>query len=223
MHPATRGILVLALLVVLSSGGTAAHAHLPRVVSADSIVAVERPGVSQAFYAPMGRVPGVFSIEMAEPFSLYIGLLVPDLPGISTELTAELTRTSGPVAGEGVMVLEGRDFPWEPFFEPFAGDRYLRGPHREVDLPAGSYRVEVSGAPGVDRYVFVIGKREEFTAADILHTVAVLPGIKRDFFGRSPFAAALSLMGLAGAFILFAFLLIGWILYRRLRRTGSEN
>ena len=41
------------------------------------------------------------------------------------------------------------------------------------------------------------GDREEFTVAEMLHTVAILPGIKRDFFGRSPFAAALNLMGLA--------------------------
>ncbi len=205
-------------MAVLSA---AAFAHQPRLVGDAPAIDVRNPEISQAFYARLAGRPQRYRILCAKPFLLYVNLLVPDLPGIDTDYRAVIYR-SGETPGDIVAVLDGRAFTWKPFFEPFGGDHYLVGPECQQDVPAGSYIIVVSSPDFEGRYALAIGKEERFPVGEILRTIAVLPRLKKDFFGKSPLAAFFNLSGvflLVVAGIATGLALIFVILRRRLRRS----
>ncbi len=192
----SRSFKTLLLVCLLLAAGPTALAHLPRLVTEDQAVEVQNPEVSQAFYARLRGNPAVYEIRAPGKFLLYVNLLVPDLPGIDTEISARVILVGEEKDEELISLLDGENSRWEPFFEPFAGDRYLMGPEFEKIVPSGHYRIEVFSPHNTGRYVLAVGKREEFTLAETLHTIKTLPALKRDFFGKSPLTAFFNLVGL---------------------------
>lgn len=185
---------VLLVCLLLSMGSTAL-AHLPRLVGDEEVVRVKDPEVSQAFYAQLSGRPALYEINSSEEFLLYVSLLVPDLPGIETDISARVLKVDGS-SEELLFFLDGEEHRWEEFYEPFAGDRYLEGPEYEKRVSPGLYRIEVSNPHQRGKYVLSVGKREVFTPAETLHTLKVLPSLKRDFFEKSPLTAYFNLVGL---------------------------
>jgi len=192
----SRSFKTLLLVCLLLAVGPTALAHLPRLVTGDQAVKVQDPEVSQAFYARLRGNPAVYEIRAPGEFLLYVNLLVPDVPGIATDISARVIRV-GEDGGETILsFLDGENSRWEPFFEPFAGDRYLIGPEFERTVLSGHYRIEVFNPQNTGKYVLAVGKREAFTPAETLHTIKTLPALKRDFFGKSPLTAFFNLVGL---------------------------
>jgi hypothetical protein len=175
----------MAMFVGLNATG-AAYAHQPKLVTEPGVTRVEKPDVSQAFYAELFGEPAVYEIVGTDSFYLSINILVPDEVGIPTDLT--VTVTSG---SDTVILLDGPAERWTRFYEPFGGDSYLMGPESRLRVGPGTYVATVSRPGNRGRYVLALGEREEFTPRDIVRTVAVMPKIKRDFFGKPPIRALL--------------------------------
>jgi hypothetical protein len=111
--------------------------------------------------------------------------------------------------------LEGAQYDWETFYEPFAGDNYYKGPATDKPLPPGLYRIKVSNPHNEGKYVLCVGRKETFTMSEAMQMIQRLPDIKR-FFEKSPLTAFFNLVGLF--MLLFILLLAGtaFLVYRKI-------
>lgn len=175
--------------LLLASPGV--YAHQPRLAGAAEMIEVSEPEISKAYYGELAGKPAVYKISSAKPFQLYVGLLVPDMPGIETDISAEISKD-----GELLNNLYGPDFFWMNFYEPFADDYYLEGPEFDSRVEAGSYIIKVHSPDNAGKYVLAIGKKERFGFSDTIDALGVLPKVKKEFFGKSPYTAYNNYFGL---------------------------
>ena len=104
------------LLIALCLYPAALLAHQPRLVHKQTDILVDLPEISKAYYGTLAGKPAIYRIEAAEPFKLYVNVLVPNIAGIGKDVSARIRRQGTVIA---VMHPGGRD--WKPFFEPFSG------------------------------------------------------------------------------------------------------
>ena len=178
--------VVLALLFVRS-----AEAHLPTLVT-DSVTVVRNPTVSQAFYGELHGASHTFIIPPEGRYELYVQILLPDIAGVDTTLAAEIQY------GDTVLRLTGTGAVWKHFYEPFGGDDYLTGPELTTHV-SDTVRITVRNSRNTGKYSIAVGTKESWGISEIASTVSVLPRMKRDFFGKSPWTA---FFNLSGAFLL---------------------
>lgn len=205
-------LLIIALFIL---GNNRANAHQPRLVGESKIINIINPELSQAFYGKLVGEPAVYKIEATEPFALYVNILVPDLPSIKTDFTVE-----GKKDGQQIFLLNGKDKPWEKFWEPFAGDSYLKGPEFKQSAPAGIYTITINNVNNYGKYVLAIGEREEFGFKNSIKTLLDLPGEK--YFFDKPFIAIFQgriIQVLAAIKIFFIATIVAiWYLIRRRKK-----
>lgn len=197
-----------------------AFAHQPRVVGSQNIIQVQNPEISQAFYAVLEDKPQIYEIGLEEPFTLYVGLLAPQIKNASTtkDFSAYVYQ-EGEYGPKLLNIIAGPKFQWAEFHEPFANDDYLKGPEFRQEVGAGKYFIKIvspchsdfaATLPdcGPEKYVLVIGEKEEFWLSGIVDSVFTLPKVKK-FFNRSFLTAYFNLIGalLAGALIIIAALI----------------
>jgi hypothetical protein len=185
--------LLSVLLGLFAFGPTLASAHQPRIVDCD-MVEINKPEVSQAFYGELKGSPFEFRIQSNQDFKLYVGLLVPDIPNIRKDISAEIYRVKDG-KNETIALLDGSHFEWTPFFEDFAKDNYFWGPEYKADnsikgeelkgwpVPAGDYRIKVFSPSNFGKYTLVTGFLEVFPFAEILNASITVPRLKAQFFG----------------------------------------
>lgn len=215
-----KGVFLAVSVCLLLVAGTA-WCHQPRIVQGEDITLVENPEVSQAFYGELKGEPASYQIASEDPFKLYVGILVPDLESIGKDVSVEITREQAyPEEAakqeleeeEMHVVLDGMEYEWTRWYEPFGGDWYWEGPELrsnppEEELPegvvveGGVYTLKVFSSDNEGKYVLAVGEREEFPRGEMVQTLFVLPKLKAEFFERSPWSAYYNLVGL--------FLLIG--------------
>ncbi len=186
---AVCAIAVIALAAVVAP--SPALAHLPFIIR-DSVTVVHDPLVSQAHYGELHGRPHLFVIPPEKRYRFYLQLVLPDLPGIDTALIAEVRFR------DTMLLLRGDRSPWKRFFEPFGGDDYLTGPEltRETD---DTVWVTISRPTCTGAFAVAFGTAERWGPGEIVHTVGVLPTLKREFFKESPW---LAYWNLTGAFLL---------------------
>ena len=209
-----KSIKMLLLVCLLLAIGPTALAHLPRLVTEDGAVKVKDPEISQAFYARLEGRPAVYEIHAQQDFLLYVNLLVPDLPGIRTDISARVARVEEDGSEALLYFLDGEGNRWEKFYEPFAGDHYLMGPEFKKKVPAGFYRIKIISPQNTGKYVLSVGKQEEFTPSETLQTIKILPALKRDFFEKSPLTAYFNLVGLFMLILVVLLALSIYLIYR---------
>ena len=207
------GKLLLLCCSILWFGAAGVSAHQPRLVTGEQAVDIERPEISQAFYATLAGEPDLYRIEAPQEFKLYLGLLLPDLRETGTDIAAAVYRVAADGSAELIYTLDGEKHRWETFFEPFAGDRYYRGPEFEETMPAGLYRIRVSNRENEGKYVLAVGREEKFSAAEALEMISVLPALKL-FFEKSPLTAYFNLVGLFMVLLLLVAAALAAGLYR---------
>lgn len=188
-------LCILAIFFILLPSPT--FAHLPRIVNDDNItVNISHPEVSQAFYGELKGTPVEFDIVSAKDFRLYVGILVPDIPGIQKDKSFEIAMVDGdheiPIA-----LVNGLTFTWMPFYEEFAQDNYFWGPEFAAEgssrgsglkgkiVPAGKYRIYVFSPTNQGKYTLVVGNVESFLPNEMLNAVFVVPKLKLWFFGST--------------------------------------
>jgi len=186
-------------------------AHQPRLVS-DELTIVQNPEVSQAFYGELRGEPALYRIESDKPFSLYIGILVPDIEGIDKDVSAEITLET--VEEHETILLNSSSIEWIQYYEEFAGDSYYRGPEFQREVDPGIYEIKVFSPDNKGKYVLVVGEKEVFTPEDMINTILTLPKLKQDFFEKSPFTAFFNLIGLFLFIFLLVILVTGFLLFR---------
>ena len=231
----------LSLLIGFFLLTATSSAHQPRIVS-EEVTQIENPEVSQAFYAELKGEPDYYQIESEESFKLYVGILVPDLEEIDKDISVEISRedlhieeirVKNQEEEEVPILLNGLQYEWTRWYEPFGGDWYWEGPELRgnppkeelpegVQVDEGTYTIKVFSPDNEGKYVLVVGEREEFPLKEIVQTLFVLPQLKAEFFEGSPWTAYFNLVGLFLAIsigILIGIIVAVVVLVKRMRRA----
>lgn len=201
------------LLVFLTS----VFAHQPRLTDSLSIE-VSNPEISQAFYAELNGTSRDYHINSETEFLLYVGVLVPVLPGIDKDVSADVYLEQD---GAEVLLfsLDGETSSWEVFNERFVGDSYYSGPEKEMQVGPGKYHIEVYSKDNLGKYVLVVGKEELFSPKDTLDVLIGLPFLKLTFFEKPPWAVFEGILGnvLLGILIVVLLVLAAlfWLITKR--------
>jgi len=191
-----------------------ASAHQPRLVGTKGLVQVQNPEISQAFYGQLNGTYQDFKIDSAKPFELSANILAPDLPMLKTDMSAEVFKLTP--ATTSLAVLDGAKFAWTQFYEPFAGDSYLKGPEFKQEVGAGQYLIRVFSSNDKGKYALAIGERESFSLSEAWNTLMVLPTLKSDFFNKPIWTMFFNYIGL---FLSIALLVLAAIAYFAWRGT----
>jgi hypothetical protein len=231
-------IFVAAILGLVLAGS--ASAHNPRLVDNQSTVAVQiqNPEISQAFYGILQGNDRWFQINSDKDFSLYLNLLVPDLPNVNKGLLFEVYKVDNGSRQLLAKSEDGEIFNWTPFFEPFGGDMYLKGPEYKSEVARGEYIVRVTHCHADEpqtpqeeaqcafsKYVLVVGQQESFPPEEILNAIYLLPVLKKEFFNRSPLTAYFNYSGLfmLGTLLILAGIVITILKILKKRKTVLES
>lgn len=219
---------ITAAVVLLPAAAGAHQARLAGVVKSGP-VPIRDPEISKAFYDELDGTPRIYQVESAAPFVLYLNIVVPQRSNPNGRYTAEVVWSGD--KRELVATLPAGTKPWKEFHEPFAGDRYLRGPELRQEMPPGRYEIIVSGNGNRGKYALAVGEGEVWPLKETLHALRVIPGLKKDFFNASPATFALSIFG---GIYLSALIILGvcaGALYRKIMQScarpgagrGSKN
>jgi hypothetical protein len=171
--------LILVLLLA-----TSVLAHQPVIVGKETIT-IEKPEISRAFYGELAGLPRAYFIKAAQPFDLYVNLLVPRNTNAGGRYSARIDRL---VDGQRDLLIDLRadSVVWQEFYEPFGRDYYLKGPEYKNRVPAGDYEIEVYSSDNKGKYVLAVGEKEFFGPKEIAGVYTELPKLKTDFFGDNP-------------------------------------
>lgn len=197
-----KRFLLLAIFVCFFAIAAPVMAHLPYMAEDNTGITVDKPEISKAYYGWLQGEEAVYSIDSAKPFLLYLNLLSPQVDGGRQDFSAKVYKND-----ELLATLNGGDTIWLVTYEPFANDYYIKGPEYEARAVAGNYKIEVYNSGNSGNYVLAVGKTEDLSPGQFLRTLAVLPKVKQDFFGKAWWEAYNNLVGLA-AFVIIVLLAI---------------
>jgi hypothetical protein len=235
--------LLLSAIAFLALSGTAL-AHNPRMVEGGTTPNILNPEVSQAFYGTLDGKAQLYFINSLEPFRLYAGLLVPDLPDSTQDFSAEISQVGKYIDDEGkeaseaqstsyagkktvLSTLDGTQMKWERFHEEFGNDWYRKGPETApmdsaVALsPAGLYAIKISNPGNQGKYVLVVGTKEKWTLEELWNTLITMPR-QKTFFDKSPFLAFFNKSGLVLLPVALFFALALAVFIRRLLMVANH-
>ncbi len=210
--------LLLGVILLLSP--FIVSAHQPRIVTS-GVTVVTDPEISKAFYGKLTGEPAVYTIHSDKPFDLYVNTLVPDIEGQKKDVSAAVIKngdTDHPLA-----VLEGINFEWKKFFEPFGYDTYWQGPEYKATVEAGDYEVRVWSSNNDSKYSLAIGEKEMFDFKEGMNALHLVPELKRDFFNESPINFILAPFGYGLIVIMYVLAFIIGFLYRWIARKLVKN
>ena len=214
--------------------GGVALAHQPQIVGSEAAAMIKDPEISKAYYGKFNGSSAVYTIDSMEPFHLYVQLLSPQTANAKTDFSWVISKD-----GATLAKLESADSLWSVIYDPFVNDYYYQGPEFETSAGPGVYKIEISNAADNGVYVLAVGKREVFSIAGFLNTLAILPALKTGYSNESAWTAYNNFDGL---FALLAVAVIGivsyflirfisvWRLnkkldheYKKFRETGGAN
>lgn len=237
MKKMTAAFFTFAVFFLLATGVSAYQSHLV----ADKNTIVENPQRAQAFYGELQGAKNFYQITSGEAFDLYVSLLVPDISGARKDVSAEIytqqdtPQENGQVLQEktNIAMLNGVDFNWSGFYEPWMGEKYFQGPAyassqpgekaRGVRMEPGTYKVQVFNPDNEGKYVLVIGTEEQGSLAQSVQEIKTLPKLKREYFGRSPLLVFWNLTGLCLLLLVVAALLIAWTMRKLAGRRKKQD
>jgi len=184
VHHKSMRILLLSILMLLA---VPVSAFVPEVIVQKSlldITAIKDPVLAQTFYGDLVDFPHTYQIIATEPFHLFLQIKVPDIESSTNNISGIIIKEpAGKGRVEEIARLKGKDASWESTYEWLSMDAYRNGPSFEKDLGPGTYRIEVSTPDNREKYVLVVGTREEM-ALGYFETVRRLVDIKA-FSGKS--------------------------------------
>jgi hypothetical protein len=185
-----------------------ASAHQPRLTES-RLTSVPDPEISKAYYGKLTGAPDVYTISSAVPFDLYVGLLVPDIEGQKTDVSAVVFFN-----GEQIAVLDATGLTWEKMFEKFGHDNYLKGPEYKVSAGPGEYQIGVFSTTNDSKYSLAIGEVEAFDMKEGINAVKLIPQLKKNFFNKSPIDFILSPFGWGSIVAMYLLAFIFGFAYR---------
>ncbi len=180
------GLKSIILLFILFLSICAVSAHQPRLetgvnISMSNPIVIQNPEISQAFYGKLNGQPDYYQITSDKPFNLFVNILVPQSPGISSDfVSVEITDSSG----KTIALLGGNQSEWSPMFEEFGGDYYLSGPTFDQNVSAGTYNIKVFNQNNTGKYSMAVGDIETFPADESIKAIISIPILKEQIFGK---------------------------------------
>lgn len=181
------------LLLIFFAGGmffcaNFSEAYQSQIISnGEAIAQVNDPENQKIFYGELIGKEKVFEINSENPFNLYANILVPDVSGARKNFSIEIKKD-----GQRIEFLDGANFQWSKFYDPFAGDNYWKGPEERLAAGAGRYEIKISNPENEGKFALVIGENKSFTFAETAQSIMLIPKIKKDFFGESTISAYLN-------------------------------
>ncbi len=197
-------------------------AHQPRITES-RLTEVPSPEISKAYYGKLTGEPDVYVIKAVQDFDLYVNVLVPDIAGQKKDVSAVVVK-NGNIA-QPLAVLEGINFEWQKFYEPFGADTYWMGPEYQARAEAGTYEIRVWSSNNDSKYSLAIGEIEAFDGKEGLNALTIIPELKKNFFDKSPIGFIRSPFGWGLIVAMYVLALMVGLLYRYLVRkfARSEN
>lgn len=204
---------LIALYVVVPS---LALAHQPRITET-RLTQVPDPEISKAYYGKLSGEPDVYIIEASKLFDLYVNVLVPDIAGQKKDVSAVILKNNKEIA-----VLDGMNFEWKKFYEPFGADTYWMGPEYKARADAGKYEIRVWSSNNDSKYSLAIGEIEAFDGKEGMNALTIIPKLKSDFFAESPISFMKSPFGWGLIVIMYLLAFIFGFLYRFIVRKFAN-
>jgi len=201
-------------------------AHQPRLVES-RLTTVSDPEISKAFYGKLTGEPDVYVIEAAGPFDLYVSVLVPDIVGqkkdVSVVILKDVSEGRGTAGSAQVALLEGINYEWKKFYEPFGADTYWSGPEYKGRAEAGRYEISVWSSNNDSKYSLAIGEIEAFDRAEGMNALSIIPELKRDFFEESPISFIKSPFGWGLIVVMYLLAGIVGLVYRAILKKFAKS
>lgn len=122
-----------------------------------------------------------------------------------------------------LAILNGNNFEWTKFFEPFGHDSYWKGPQFKAAVQAGEYQIIVSSEKNDSKYSLATGNIETFDFKESVNALKLILKNKREFFEKSPADFILSPFGAGLIILMFALSFIFGFLYRLSLKRLSRN
>lgn len=167
---------------------SSAYAQVPNLVSQESLLDIdhiEDPALLQAFYGSMAGFPHTYEFVVTETLELYTQILLPDIDSSKNNISAIIIKNA-PRGGRVTEIarLEAKTAEWKKDFKPSGGDTYRNGPEFRTTLQSGTYRIEVHTPDNLEKYVLVVGTRDEMTIG-YFELIGRIASVKA-FFEKSP-------------------------------------
>lgn len=220
-------IIVFALVFLLLC---TVSAHQPRIVSGELTV-IENPEVSQAFYGNLKGEHVYYEIRSDNEFDLYVSILVPDIKDIGKDVSVEVFLVNSEKdyqkytenEKEPLIFLNASEHNWTHYYEEFAGDDYFKGPEEKIRAEKGTYLIKVQSPDNEGKYVLVVGEKEEFPLNEIVKTIFTLPGLKKNFFEKSPLTAYFNLIGVFMLVLVLIIFVVSGLVYTIMKKIIIKN
>lgn len=206
------------VFLLLAAASAVQAAYLPYLEEGSVKVAVSRPEISQAHYGWLDGAPAIYSISSSKPFRLYLNLMSPQLSDARVDFSANIYKD-----GQLMHSLNGVDFTWLAYYEPFASDYYLRGPEYDINAQPGNYLVEIYNSANRGDYVLSMGRSEDRSLGEFLRAMWVLPDIKEKFFGKNRWEAYNGFGGLVAGGLLVVLLVVIFLVTYEIRRLRLKK
>jgi len=215
-----KSIYLVAVFLLIGTAGSAL-AYQPRLVLDKVNIEVDNPEISKAYYSELSGDPVVYQIETNWSFNLYVGLLVPAIDSIRKDFIIEIRKN-----GVLLDLLDGKNYEWTDFYEPYGEDNYFQGPEFKEKVGAGSYEIEIFNTDYQGKYILVIGEKEKSSLKEAIRKIYLLPRIKSQFFDQSLLVSYFNQTGLYLLVfipaVLIVFLLLKKIV-RKLKTIGKKR
>lgn len=200
-------------------------AHQPRLVinvknSEENPIIIEDPEISKTYYSKLIGNPDYYRIISNKPFSLYLNVLIPDIP-VENKMTFSVKVTDS--MKKQILFLNGTNYTWKEFFEPFGGDSYLQGTEARLNVTAGTYNIKVFNSDNTGKYSLAVGEIESFPPNEFLNTIFVLPLIKQQFFNKPMYTGLLNYIGLFVLILIIVVIVIVVVIFKVFKKFRKKR
>ena len=160
------------LLFILFLFSMPVHAHQPKLINysptIDSPHKVFFPEISKAYYSKLTGQPHYYVINSEDDFLFYTSILSPKINEEPSRFSLEVLDGDQNI----VYKVDGSNFDWTAWYEPYARDWYWKGPEIGVEsgkefqtsftIDAGTYYIKVFNESNTGHYSLAVGEAEFF-------------------------------------------------------------
>jgi len=148
------------------------YAHQPKLINysptIDSPHKVFFPEISKAYYSKLTGQPHYYVINSEDDFLFYTSILSPKINEEPSRFSLEVLDGDQNI----VYKVDGSNFEWTAWYEPYARDWYWKGPEIGVEsgkefqtsftIDAGTYYIKVFNESNTGHYSLAVGEAEFF-------------------------------------------------------------
>jgi len=148
------------------------QAHQPKLINysptIDNPHDVIFPEISKAYYSKLTGQPHYYVINSEDDFLFYTSILSPKINEEPSRFSLEVLDGDQNI----VYKVDGSNFDWTAWYEPYARDWYWKGPEIGVEsgkefqtsftIDAGTYYIKVFNESNTGHYSLAVGEAEFF-------------------------------------------------------------